>query len=1495
MKRVTQKSVFNAVKGLLFLLILLCSQAFAQVELVATGSGGAYVISNYPGNWSAKAGVTITFKANHTNPGGATTTLTVGGVARNIYKQVNTSLSAGDIISGQEVMVTFDGTNFQMMSNLGNSGGSMGTGTANYLSRWVTSSTLGTSSIQDNGTSAAINGTPFAGSRLYINNTGSSTGIELENKSSSRGLYLINDGSATGYGFSLRNNANTVGFELEHLNSTSTANAFYLQNSSAGVGLNIDVYGTGLAATFTNQNTTNNSTVMIARSYGTGGAGVFTINNASSSGHALESYTDGSGVANRVTNAGTGTGSAVYVTNTSNSSSASYIYNNGVGSALELNNSNSSNSSVAFNLNNSGTGAGLAISLNNSISSADALYAGTSGTGLAGNFAGKVRVTNFQMTNGAGAGLVLTSDAAGNATWQSPGASAAWGLTGNAGINAATNFLGTTDNSAVVFRTNNTEAMRLTINQNLLLGTATNDGRLTIQGSNSGSGTNAISAKNSLGEGLFFVRNNNTSGFGFGPSDASTAATVTIKGTTSDTSSRGLHVVDGAFNPVLTTRGDGKVGIGAYSPTHKLTINGFNGSWDNGPHMAFYTGDPYPSFSTLIWNHSEQWLMFNTDYNGTFISSDPSSNFAIHTELYGNNALKFDYASGVSAGNMVSFNTGIALRDNGNVGIGTSTPNEKLDVDGGIWFTGALRPNGVGGNSGEVLTSNGPGLAPTWSTVNGLSGGSVNYIPKWTSSTSLSPTSLLYDNGSSVGVKTTLPQSTMHVHETGGLLQLRLTNANTGGTSSDGFAMGGSSNDVFLLNYEAGDMSFLTNGLYRMTIDMNGNVGIGSTTAPITKLDVEGDFSTRESVINTTITAINNFAIGAYSFVTITGETANFSISGIASGVNGKQLKIYNNTNFTMTLLNLSLSSVTANQIITGTGADIILPANGTVELVYSTNKMKWIVTGWNYTPGSASPFTKSGSNVYLSTLSDNVSLGSTSATNKLDVEGSLSVGTGYSGSFAAPSNGAIIEGAVGIGTTSPYTNAKLDVVGSNGSADGTNGVFMDLQNSSNATNNLTGIRFTGSSMSSYKKTAILVPYTNGSWGVSDMMFALNGVNDATPVTTANARMTIKGNSGFVGIGTSAPSQMLDVQGKVYAVSGGRFGGSAGTSAGMLEVVNTGGWSRIFHASDASSVIKFVVESNGDVGIGQSSPLYRLHTASDVVGATVVLSENTYNGTSHGEGLWGISVNNPGFGYGVRAEGGYMGARGIATASTYSGTAYGLYGSSSGTSGVGARYGVYGTGSGGATNYGGYFSGNLHATGTLSKGAGTFKIDHPLDPDNKYLIHSFVESPDMMNIYNGNVVTDASGVAEVSMPAYFDALNKDFRYQLTVIGTFAQAIIDRELDGNKFYIKTDKPNVKVSWQVTGVRKDGYANQNRIVPEVEKPADEKGLYLHPEAIGKPKEKGIDYQREKAVQEQDRQKEVQYKQHLERKKAEQAKLKSSETPTEKQQPSTNDNTR
>ncbi len=222
-------------------------------------------------------------------------------------------------------------------------------------------------------------------------------------------------------------------------------------------------------------------------------------------------------------------------------------------------------------------------------------------------------------------------------------------------------------------------------------------------------------------------------------------------------------------------------------------------------------------------------------------------------------------------------------------------------------------------------------------------------------------------------------------------------------------------------------------------------------------------------------------------------------------------------------------------------------------------------------------------------------------------------------------------------------------------------------------------------------------------------------------------------------------------------------------------------------------------------------------------------------------------------GIGVEGAGNYEGLYGLGEASSTSGgNCFGAEGDtyysgnySVGVAGFGSNYtgtaphvyGVYGTATGGTSNYAVYSDGAMHVNGAISKLSGTFKIDHPLDPENKYLSHSFVESPDMMNIYNGNVTTDASGKATVTLPDYFEALNMDFRYQMTVIGQPAQVYVSKEISSNQFEITTDKPNVKVSWQVTGVRHDAWADAHRVVPEQEKETFNKGLYMAPKEYGK----------------------------------------------------------
>jgi hypothetical protein len=155
------------------------------------------------------------------------------------------------------------------------------------------------------------------------------------------------------------------------------------------------------------------------------------------------------------------------------------------------------------------------------------------------------------------------------------------------------------------------------------------------------------------------------------------------------------------------------------------------------------------------------------------------------------------------------------------------------------------------------------------------------------------------------------------------------------------------------------------------------------------------------------------------------------------------------------------------------------------------------------------------------------------------------------------------------------------------------------------------------------------------------------------------------------------------------------------------------------------------------------------------------------------------------------------------------------------------------------------FSGGVLVNGELTKASGGFLIDHPLDPTNKYLYHSFVESPDMMNVYSGNSLLDSKGEAWVTLPGYFDALNDRVSYHLTPIGGPSPGLYvaagDRE---NRFRIAGGPPGLQVSWLVTGVRADRYARAHRIVPEVLKDETARGRYLHAREWGQPDSRRID---------------------------------------------------
>jgi len=199
-------------------------------------------------------------------------------------------------------------------------------------------------------------------------------------------------------------------------------------------------------------------------------------------------------------------------------------------------------------------------------------------------------------------------------------------------------------------------------------------------------------------------------------------------------------------------------------------------------------------------------------------------------------------------------------------------------------------------------------------------------------------------------------------------------------------------------------------------------------------------------------------------------------------------------------------------------------------------------------------------------------------------------------------------------------------------------------------------------------------------------------------------------------------------------------------------------------------------------------------------------------------------------------------------ASGSAGTTYGIY-SNNGAYFIGSTntvYGIYSTVGGGAVNYAGYFGGNVTVNGDFTaSGTKMFTIDHPSDPENKYLRHFCMESNEVLNHYSGTVTTDEDGLATVRLPEYFESINTDFRYQLTAIGQFAQTIVKEEVKNNSFVIQSNLPNVKVSWQIDAKRNDLNMKKFPAIDVVDKHANEKGKYLQPELYNLSPDRGIHF--------------------------------------------------
>ncbi len=377
------------------------------------------------------------------------------------------------------------------------------------------------------------------------------------------------------------------------------------------------------------------------------------------------------------------------------------------------------------------------------------------------------------------------------------------------------------------------------------------------------------------------------------------------------------------------------------------------------------------------------------------------------------------------------------------------------------------------------------------------------------------------------------------------------------------------------------------------------------------------------------------------------------------------------------------------------------------------------------------------------------------------------------------------------------------------------------------------------------------LPFTGSAAVPNGAAFAITNPATSGQAVALSGVSASPNGAGVVGEASASTGANYGVFGRSFSVAGyGVYGEAIATTGQPYGIYgrnqSAGGGAGVLGESTATTGSTYGV--HGRVSSSSGTGVFGEATAS---------TGNTYGVVGRVSSSSGIAVfgdatattGNTHAGLFQNASSSGIGAYGYASATT--GINFGLVGRSESPQGrgvvgvveasTGTNYGVLGRTNSSANGWGVFAQGRLGASGTKS-----FQIDHPLMPETHFLNHFCTESPEPLNSYSGNVVTDARGYAVVQLPPYFEAINRDFRYQLTVIDAsddFVLAKVVQKIQNNRFVIRTSKPFVEVSWRVEAVRNDLWIQRYGFQTEPEKPDELKGKYLHPELYDQPKERGI----------------------------------------------------
>jgi hypothetical protein len=356
---------------------------------------------------------------------------------------------------------------------------------------------------------------------------------------------------------------------------------------------------------------------------------------------------------------------------------------------------------------------------------------------------------------------------------------------------------------------------------------------------------------------------------------------------------------------------------------------------------------------------------------------------------------------------------------------------------------------------------------------------------------------------------------------------------------------------------------------------------------------------------------------------------------------------------------------------------------------------------------------------------------------------------------------------------------------------------------------------------------------TGSNWairGVKTGTGTFPGVWGETESTSANA----SGVRGFV-LSTTPGSGSAGVYGKNYGTTNLGYGIRGEHDGGGYGVYGTSVSGRgVYGLASSTTGVNFGVygQTNSRTGIA----VYGINSAVYVPGtnARAAVFEVT---SQQGTAVRGSALSTEGSSYGVIGEV-YSSGWGVGVKGDASETGYG--------------YGIWGVGGEDGGEYGeyaGYFLGDVYVTDHFEVGGTkSFTIDHPHDPNNKYLSHFCIEGPEPYNLYRGTATLDESGLAWVSLPDYFEAINIDFSYQLTAVGApMPDLHIGAPISDGKFLVSGGAPGKQVCWEVTARRNDPYVRDKGYQAERPKPEYERGTYIYPQGYGQPKELHRDYQR------------------------------------------------